>query len=351
MMEFGVFLLMQSPTGAPSTEIYARALEIAELAEELGFAKVWVSEHHFLNYSYSSRPLVFLSHLAARTKRIRLGTAILPLSLHHPLVVAEELAMVDLLSGGRLEIGIGKGYQKYQFDRLGIDVAEAPLRYADSLEIIPLALQGATFSYEGQYYKVPPTRIFPQPVQNPIPRWMVGNTTKRETIADAITRGANLFTGGLEPVSRMINVRQAYPELFAAAGHAVRIGTQRPTFVTDNHADALRAAQEGLWHGRISRALRENREHVVEGVVEEVPLEREPSAEYIVRELMVAGPPEHCIRQLRLIEAGLGADYYNCSVGIGSLPQDMILRSLRRFAAEVMPAFAAGSQRAAVDAA
>ncbi len=345
-MEFGVFLLMQSPAGAPSTEIYGRALEIAELAEELGFAKVWVSEHHFLNYSYSSRPLVFLSHLAARTKRIRLGTAILPLSLHHPLVVAEELAMLDMLSGGRLEIGIGKGYQKYQFDRLGIDTAEAPLRYADSLEIIPLALQGVEFSYDGQYYKVPPTRIFPQPVQYPIPRWMVGNTTKRDTIADAIARGADLFTGGLEPMSRMINVRTTYPDLFAA-GRPVRIGTQRPTFVTDSHEDALRAAKEGLWHGRISRALRENREHVVQGVVEEVPLEKEPSAEYIVRELMVAGPPEHCIRQLRLIETGLGADYYNCSVGIGSLPQDMILRSLRRFAAEVMPAFAAGSGAAA----
>lgn len=340
-MEFGVFLLMQSPAGLPAQEIYARAIEIAELAEELGFAKVWVAEHHFLNYSYSSRPLVFLSHLAARTRRIRLGTAILPLSLHHPLVVAEELAMLDMLSGGRLEIGIGKGYQKYQFDRLSVDVDNAPLRYEESLEIIPLALQGREFSYDGKAFKIPPTRIFPQPTQYPIPRWMVGNTTKRETIADAIGRGANLFTGGLERMSKFINVREQYPDLFANAGRHVRVGTQRPTFVTDSHDEAIRAAHEGLWHARVSKALRENRENIVEGIVEEIPLPVEPSGDFIVRELMVAGTPEQCISQLRKIEAGLGADYYNCSVGIGDLPQEMIVKSLRRFAAEVMPAFAA----------
>ena len=80
-MEFGVFLLMQSPSGRPSAEIYGRAIEIAQASEELGFSKLWVAEHHFLNYSYCSRPLVLLSHLAARTRRIRLGPAIVPLSI------------------------------------------------------------------------------------------------------------------------------------------------------------------------------------------------------------------------------------------------------------------------------
>src|SRR3546814_6546977 len=110
-MKFGIFLLMQSPTAQPSPEIYARALEIAEMAEQLGFEAVWLAEHHFTNYSHSSQPFVLLSYLAARTRRIRLGTAIVPLPLHDALLVAEQAATVDVLSDGRLELGqIGRAH-------------------------------------------------------------------------------------------------------------------------------------------------------------------------------------------------------------------------------------------------
>jgi alkanesulfonate monooxygenase SsuD/methylene tetrahydromethanopterin reductase-like flavin-dependent oxidoreductase (luciferase family) len=84
---------------------------LAVVAEELGLSHVWLAEHHFTNYSYSSRPLVLLSHIAARTHRIRLGTTIVPLPLHHPLIFAEELAILDVLSGGRVDAGFGKDYQ------------------------------------------------------------------------------------------------------------------------------------------------------------------------------------------------------------------------------------------------
>jgi alkanesulfonate monooxygenase SsuD/methylene tetrahydromethanopterin reductase-like flavin-dependent oxidoreductase (luciferase family) len=341
-MEFGVFLLMQSPTGRPSSEIYGRAIEVGQAAEELGFAKLWIAEHHFLNYSYSSRPLLFLSHLAARTARIRLGTAILPLSLHHPLIVAEELAALDVLSGGRLEVGVGKGYQRYQFERLGIAVEDAPWRYAESLEVLQLALSQRDLSYYGKVFRFPTTRLYPEFIQSQVPFWMVVNTTLRGTVADAVGRGANLFTGGFEPISRLLNVREAYPDLFTGTAPPVRIGTQRPTFVCDGPAEALRAAEEARWHARVSRSLRENRERVARGVVAADPLPYEPENDTILEELVVAGTPERCIRQIQRIERGLGADYYNCSVGIGELPQDAVLRSMERFAREVMPAFGPG---------
>jgi len=338
-MEFGVFLLMQSPSARPCAEIYGRAIEIAQAAEELGFSKVWVAEHHFLNYSYSSRPLLVLSHLAARTRRIRLGPAIIPLSLHHPLIVAEELAAVDVLSEGRLEIGIGKGYQKYQFDRLGIDMDTAPQRYAESLDVVTLALNRPEFSYQGKFFSIPATTLYPRPLQQPIPLWIVVNTTRRETVAEAIGYGANLFTGGLEPISRLLNVRVAYPDLFATAPKAVRVGTQRQVFVTDNAAEATRAADEARWHARVSRSLRLNSEQIERGVVLAPPLPEEPSTDVILDEFVVAGTPDRCVSQLRRIERGLGADYFNCSVGIGDLPQSAILRSMERFSRDVMPQF------------
>jgi alkanesulfonate monooxygenase SsuD/methylene tetrahydromethanopterin reductase-like flavin-dependent oxidoreductase (luciferase family) len=339
-MEFGVFLLMQSPSGRPSEEIYRRAVEIAQAADDLGFAKLWVAEHHFLNYSYSSRPLMVLANLAARTRRIRIGPAIIPLPLHNPLIVAEELATLDQLSGGRLEIGIGKGYQKYQFDRLGLSMDEAPLRYSEGLDVLARALTGEEFDYEGSYYRIPTTRIFPQPLQQPIPLWMVVNTTLRETVADAVARGAHMFTGGLEPLSRLANVREAYHDIFEQALRPVRVGTQRQVFVTDSAAGAHRAAEEARWHARVSVSLRAQQEHIAQGIALAPPLPWEPSTEFVLDEYLVAGTPDRCISQLRRIETGLGADSFNCSIWAGEMPQDMVLRSLEMFAREVMPAFA-----------
>src|SRR6056297_732568 len=101
-MEFGAFLLMQSPEGQAHEAVFARGIEIAQAAERLGFDSVWCAEHHFSTYGYLSRPLMVAQHIAAKTERIRVGSAVVVLPLHHPLIVAEEIATADVLSGGRL---------------------------------------------------------------------------------------------------------------------------------------------------------------------------------------------------------------------------------------------------------
>ena len=111
-MDIGTFLLMQSPSARSSQEIYARGLELAQAAETLGYRNVWLAEHHFSTYGYLSRPLQLATYIAAKTTRLRVGTAVVVVPLHHPLVIAEELAMLDILSGGRLDIGLGRGYQR-----------------------------------------------------------------------------------------------------------------------------------------------------------------------------------------------------------------------------------------------
>ena len=153
-MQFGVFLLLQSPDVQPSPTVYDNAIEQAELADKLGFNTVWLAEHHFSSYGYLPYPLMMAIKIAERTKSIRVGTAVLVLPLHHPIKLAEEIAMADQLTNGRIEIGFGRGYQEYEFDRLGVDINENREMFDESLEIISKALQEDTITYDGKYYQI-----------------------------------------------------------------------------------------------------------------------------------------------------------------------------------------------------
>jgi alkanesulfonate monooxygenase SsuD/methylene tetrahydromethanopterin reductase-like flavin-dependent oxidoreductase (luciferase family) len=337
-MQFGIFLLLQSPTARPSSEVYPRALELVREAERLGFATVWLAEHHFTNYSHISQPFVLLAHIAAHTARIRLGTAIIPLPLHDPLLVAEAAATVDVLSHGRLELGLGKGYQQYQFDRLSVSRAEQLAAWDELVDLTVAALHGEPFSFAGATRQVPETLIYPQPVQRPPPVWLVVNSTDHAAVASAARRGFNLFTGTLEPISALTNVRAQLDALDLA--HRPRIGTQRPVYVTRSEAEAREVVEEVRWNARVTVAMRHDLGHVASGVVLPLALPGEPDTEAILDDRVVIGTPERCIHQLRRIRDGLGTDAFNASFWFGDLAQERILGSMQLFADEVMPALA-----------
>ena len=162
-MNFGTFLLMQSPSAQSSQNIYSRGIEMAQAAETLGFRSVWLAEHHFSTYGYLSRPAQLATYIAAKTTRLRVGTAVIVVPLHHPLIVAEEIATLDLLAGGRIDVGLGRGYQHYEFERLGLDLESGRARWEESVDIILKAFEGKPFSYDGKIFKIPETTIFPQP--------------------------------------------------------------------------------------------------------------------------------------------------------------------------------------------
>src|SRR4051794_41782372 len=116
-MEFGTFLLLQSPSAEPSEVVFERGVEITQAADELGFRNMWLAEHHFSTYGYLSRPLMFALHLASKTKRLRVGTAVIVLPLPHPPVVAEEIATLDLLSGGGVRTTARRGSPEKEVGR------------------------------------------------------------------------------------------------------------------------------------------------------------------------------------------------------------------------------------------
>jgi alkanesulfonate monooxygenase SsuD/methylene tetrahydromethanopterin reductase-like flavin-dependent oxidoreductase (luciferase family) len=340
-VEFGTFLLLQTPSGAPPDVIYQRGTEITQAAEELGFANMWLAEHHFSTYGYLSRPLTYALHLADKTRRIRVGTAVIVVPLHHPLVIAEEIATVDLLTGGRLDVGLGRGYQRYEFERLGQDLGESRARWEEAVDIIVAALTGKPFSYEGKYYRIPETTVFPHPVQKPHPPiWVTAQSP--DSIETTVRRGFHLLSGGFGvPLERLREFRRLFDGHVAQhpPRQPIRVGTQRPVYVTDSEADARAVAEQARWNMRVTLSLRNNYERVEAGRAVAVPFPDEPTTEDLLEKFSVIGTPDTCIRQIKRLQEAMRNDHFNCSFWFGDLTQTQVLRSMRLFARDVMPAF------------
>jgi len=341
-MNFGTFLLMQSPSARSSAEIYARGLEIAQAAETLGFGNVWLAEHHFSTYGYLSRPAQLATYIAAKTTRLRVGTAVIVVPLHHPLVIAEEVATLDLLSGGRFDLGLGRGYQPYEFERFGLELDSGRARWDESIDILLEAFQGRPFSYDGKLFKIPETTVFPQPVQTPHPPiWITAQSPA--SIEAAVRRGFNVLTGGFGvPIERMVEFRRLFDTLVAEAKPAqpLKVGVQRAVYVTDSDADARAAAEEARWNMRVTLSLRNHYERVEQGRAVPVPAPNEPSTDELLDRYLVIGTPDTCIRQIRRLQETVGITHFNCSFWFGDLEQPRILKSMELFATHVMPAFA-----------
>jgi luciferase family oxidoreductase group 1 len=341
MINFGTFLLMQSPSARSSQEIYTRAIDMAQAAETLGFRNIWLAEHHFSTYGYLSRPAQLATFIAAKTERLRVGTAVIVVPLHHPLVIAEEIATLDLLAGGRVDIGLGRGYQHYEFERLGLELDSARARWEESVDIILKAFSGEPFTYDGKIFKIPETTIFPQPFQKPHPPiWVTAQSP--ESIEATVRRGFNVLTGGFGvPIERMAEFRRLFDRLVGEAKPArtPEVGVQRAVYVTDSVADARAAAEEARWNMRVTLSLRNHYERVERGRAIAVPAPKEPDVDDLLDRFLVIGTPDTVIRQITRIKELVGISHFNCSFWFGDIEHPRILKSMELFAREVMPAF------------
>ena len=341
MLNFGTFLLMQSPSKRSSEEIYSRAVEIAQAAETLGFRNVWLAEHHFSTYGYLSRPAQLATYLAAKTTTLRVGTAVIVVPLHHPLVVAEEIATLDQLAGGRVDIGLGRGYQHYEFERLGLELDSARARWEESVDIILKALIGEPFSYQGKLFQIPETTIFPQPLQRPHPPiWVTAQSP--ESVEATVRRGFNLLTGGFGvPIERMGEFRRQFDRLVSEVKppQVPQVGVQRAVYVTDTVADARAAAEEARWNMRVTLSLRNHYEKVDHGRAVAVPAPKEPDTDDLLDRFLVIGTPDTVIRQIQRVQEMVGITHFNCSFWFGDIEHPRIMKSMALFAREVLPAF------------
>ncbi len=176
-MEFGIFNLMGArEADKNAAQVFAEVAEQTRLADELGYAIAWFAEHHFSNYCLCASPLMMVAHCAGVTQRIRLGTAVVVLPLYNPARLAAEIATADALSNGRLSLGVGAGYQPYEFERFGVDIKNNLEMTEEFCEILDLAFTRDFFSYHGKHYRMPETHIPARPVQKPVPIYVAGHT-------------------------------------------------------------------------------------------------------------------------------------------------------------------------------
>ena len=160
-MKFAISLFQSRTANQSERTIYCQSIEQTRLAESLGFHAVWFTEQHFNDFGVCPDPLTFAAHMAGKTKTIRLGTAVVLLSIHNPIVLAERAALVDQLSEGRLDLGIGKGHAKLNYDAFGITSEENEARLYEAHDLIKMAWVQEEFSYHGKFFNVEKVRLVP----------------------------------------------------------------------------------------------------------------------------------------------------------------------------------------------
>jgi len=341
-MRFGVFFQAPEAAGQSHAERYTEMFELIALAEELGFDVAWLAELHFGGaFSLLASPLMMVPLIAQRTKRIRIGTAVSLLPLQHPLSTAEQAATADVLSGGRLEFGVGRGSIPSQFHGFKIDVAENRARFDESLEIIRRAWTEERVSFRGRFWDVEEIRVVPRPVQKPHPPIRVAVHTA-ESFAHIGDMGWPIYSGTTTtPLPQLREYMTLYRERFAAAGHTWQpdqMALMLPTYVGDR--DAMRPGVHKYY-----RNLETIFSEVPESYGEHLPrlkMIRENVAnlpfDKFCRDQGVFGDTAEVIDKLQAARDDFGLSQIICWFDQGNmLPRAEVERTMRRFADEVMP--------------
>ena len=341
-MDFGAFNLLQHRDRSKSPhQVLADSLEHVKLAEELGFSRVWFAEHHFSNYSLCPSPLLLCNQAAAMTKTIRVGCAVLILPLHAPARVIAEIALVDAMSGGRLDVGVGSGYQPYEFERLGADIQKNKVMFNEMLDMIESGLRDPGFSYDGEYFQQPQTAINMRPVQSPRPPiWIAGRdpNSHRRCARDGYIP---FVSGGIGGADALRQQRDQVEQCYIEEGKdpaSIPLGVLRFACVSDDKAVIERYVDGARFQKRLANALRNRRETMVDDyMVEEVPDENEETFEQIMQNLLVGDAETVAERICQEIEL-YRPRHMNIYFAVGDVPHSAILNSMEQFATKVVPA-------------
>jgi len=352
-MRFGTYYFLQAPPAIDHAEVIQREIEQMVWTEELGFDSIWLTEHHFIDYGLSVSPSVLAAAAAMRTQRVRIGLAAAILPFHDPIRLAEELALVDILSGGRLDVGVGRGNRPVEFEGLRVPQIENRERFDETLAVMVKAWTEERFSFDGRYFQIPEVRVIPKPVQHPHPPLYVV-CVSADTIEATALRGLPMLNSILRgPVDQLVAQRDAYINACRKAGRTEaeittllsRWGVSRHVYVAPTDAEALAQTHDAeMWY---QEALRK---FLIPERIERVHPLLQPgframaekfahvSWDDLVRETVAFGSPDTVAE--RIAELGrLGVGEVLCWMNFGGLPQHQVRRSMELFAREVMPRF------------
>lgn len=331
-MRIWVFLIGQR-TG-PETgfgEIYRNLLEEAELAERLGYHGVLLAEHHFTNYCAIPNPLMLAAAIGQRTSRVRIGTAVIVLPLHNPVQLAEDIAQADQLTGGRLEIGIGRGYAAYEFTPFGLRLEDSSAAVLDGLDALERLWSGPDVSSPDGRWSFPPITITPEPVQRPRPPgWLA--CTSPSSFGIALDRGLFPFIAvGVRGRDFVLESRRVFEAECARRGvdpRTTRFGAQ----LLAHHGDVERGTAAGRLMYRITARLIAGTQQVRAGMVDTSGTEptSDVSTEHITAAALI-GDDDHTRRVLAWLEE-VGVTDLSLNFRYGGLDTPSVRRSMERVA-------------------
>ncbi len=342
-MRFGFFDQLPCADGYTEHQRYHDILGQIELGDALGFDTAWLGELHFgREFSILADPLMVLAAAAQRTSRIRLGTAVTLLPLHHPVKIAEEAATADILSDGRLEFGVGRGAFPLYYVGFDIPQEESRERFEEALDYILAAWKNEHFSFDGKFFHARDLCIIPRPVQMPHPPVRVAANSP-ETFPFAARRGLPIFAAPLiNPPERLKAGLQVYRETLPGDAHA-DIALAFSVHVTTRRAQARQDTEAGLL--RFLRVAAERLRPVGQADIRSFEAFRQVLArieqvryEDVEREMGVFGDPDYCVERVRTLHREYGIDEFICYFNQGGIMDHaMVRQSMTLFAKEVIP--------------
>jgi len=355
-MKFGIFHIVPWHESRTQQQALEEALEQIELADELGIEEAWLGEHRFSRHGLLSGIFPFLGMVAGRTKRIRIGTAVIVLPLHNPILLAEEIAMLDVISGGRINFGIGSGYQRQEFDGVGVDMSESRERFAESVDVMIKAWTEETLTFHGKYTNVDELWVIPKPMQQPYPPLFQAVSTSPESIEFAASRNIQVIAGGpTDILGQAPQVIERWRESMEKHGrpHAHLDPPMSKSIYVAPTMEEAEGDPVGLenFSSRILRSVGAT------GHVIGMPTDKDGNfpkgyEAWATRQQdrdrrddpghaglpPLRGTPEVVIERIKQTQAQ-GINHIFGSFGFPGLPHEKVMRSIRLFATEVMPHF------------
>ena len=309
------------------------------MAEELNFDIAWFAEHHFSNYSMCPSPLMMASYCAPVTHRLRLGAAVLVLPLYHPVRMVEELALLDIQSNGRLVIGLGSGYQAYEFSGFGLDIEEKLDMTHEVWDILEMGLGRGEIAYDGRYFRLPHRALVLKCVQPTMPEVFVAGVNP--SLVERVARsGYTPFVStGFRGIEKLKALQKQVEDSFHNVNGTdapIPLAVQRYIYVADSRDDALDAARCARFVGRTVANMVAGTPTLDGAFIKPLPFEDEPTLEQIVDNLNIGDPETiaaKMVEELRIARP----THYSCFFCFGPMDGKRALRSMERFGAEVLP--------------
>jgi len=350
-VKFGQFFLLEQFAGRTDAEVYRDSLEQVQLADELGYHTAWLAEHRFSPYGILPDTLLFGGAVAATTQRIRIGTAVIVLPFHHPILLAEQIAMLDVMSNGRFDFGAGRGYQAQEYRSFDMDMDESRERFEETLEIIKGLWTTDNYSYKGKYFTVNDATLSPKPIQQPFPPIHMAVMRTPSSFKFAMEHNYSFLLGNPYAVDPgFIEAQETYKQLMVESGHQDIIDDSwalAKCFVHEDDEQAVNIT-EASWDSYVANLVKHGTPRRSDGSISKdyeshqdfgAALQGMAKTDPRENPSIIVGDPKRCRDRVAELQASGIPNLILWFNNGGGIPQAEVLKSMELFAKEIIPEF------------